>query len=49
MTTRVQLKKMLVVGLKGLGAKKLVAEVSDSSGTQRKGNIRRWKPLPSNS
>jgi hypothetical protein len=28
--------------------KKLVAEAGDSSGTQRMGNIRRWKPLPSN-
>jgi hypothetical protein len=27
---------------------KLVAEVGDSSGTQRKGNVRQWKPLPSN-
>jgi hypothetical protein len=27
---------------------KLVAEAGDSSGTQRKGNVRRWKPLPSN-
>jgi hypothetical protein len=26
---------------------KLVAEVVDSSGTQRKGNLPRWKPLPS--
>jgi hypothetical protein len=23
-----------------------VAEAEDSSGTQRKGNVRRWKPLP---
>jgi hypothetical protein len=28
--------------------KKLIAEVGDSSETQRKGNVRRWKPLPSN-
>jgi hypothetical protein len=27
---------------------KLVAEAGDSSRTQRNGNIRRWKPLPSN-
>jgi hypothetical protein len=27
---------------------KLVAEVGGSSGIQRKGNIHRWKPLPSN-
>jgi hypothetical protein len=27
---------------------KLIAEAGDSSGTQRKGNVRRWKPLPSN-
>jgi hypothetical protein len=27
---------------------KLVAEVEESSGTQSKGNVRRWKPLPSN-
>jgi hypothetical protein len=26
---------------------KLVAEVGNSSGTQRKGNVRRWKMLPS--
>jgi hypothetical protein len=26
----------------------LVAEAGDSSGTQRKGNIWYWKPLPSN-
>jgi hypothetical protein len=26
----------------------LVAEAGDSSRTQRKGNIRYWKPLPSN-
>jgi hypothetical protein len=25
-----------------------VAEAGDSSGTQSKGNVRRWKPLPSN-
>jgi hypothetical protein len=24
------------------------SEAVDSSGTQRKGNVRRWKPLPSN-
>jgi hypothetical protein len=30
-------------------SEKLVAEAGDSSGTQRKGNVRRWKPLPSNS
>jgi hypothetical protein len=27
---------------------KVVAEPEDTSGTQRKGNFRRWKPLPSN-
>jgi hypothetical protein len=27
---------------------KLVAEVGNSSGTQRKGNVCRWKPLQSN-
>jgi hypothetical protein len=27
---------------------KLVAEAGDSSGTQRKGNFRLWKLLPSN-
>jgi hypothetical protein len=27
---------------------KSAAEVGDSSGTQRKGVVRRWKPLPSN-
>jgi hypothetical protein len=27
---------------------KLVAEAGDSVGTQRKGNVRHWKPLPSN-
>jgi hypothetical protein len=25
----------------------LVAEAGDSSGTQMRGNVRRWKPLPS--
>jgi hypothetical protein len=29
-------------------SEKLVPEVGDSSGTQRKGNFRCWKPLPSN-
>jgi hypothetical protein len=24
----------------------LVAEAGDNSGTQSKGNVRRWKPLP---
>jgi hypothetical protein len=28
---------------------KLVAEAGDSSGIHRKGNFRRWKPLPNNS
>jgi hypothetical protein len=28
-------------------SEKLVAEARDSSGTQRKGNVHRWKPLPS--
>jgi uncharacterized protein (DUF3084 family) len=28
-------------------SEKLIAKGGDSSGTQRKGNIRRWKPLPS--
>jgi hypothetical protein len=27
---------------------KLVAEVMESSGTQKKGNVRRWKPLQGN-
>jgi hypothetical protein len=27
---------------------KLVAEAGDSSGTQKKGNVRHWKPLPDN-
>jgi hypothetical protein len=27
---------------------KLVAEDGDSSGTQKKGSVRRWKPLPNN-
>jgi hypothetical protein len=26
---------------------KLLGEAGDSSGTQRKRNVRRWKPLPS--
>jgi hypothetical protein len=30
-----------------LCCEKLVAEAGDSSGTQKKGNVRRWKPLPS--
>jgi hypothetical protein len=29
-------------------SEKLVAETGDSSGTQRKGDVRRWKPLPGN-
>jgi hypothetical protein len=29
-------------------SEKLVAEAEDCSGTQRKGNVRRWKPLTSN-
>jgi hypothetical protein len=28
-------------------SEQLVAEAGYSSGTQRKGNVRRWKPLPS--
>jgi hypothetical protein len=31
-----------------LRSEKLVAEAGDSSGTQRKGNVRYWKPLASN-
>jgi hypothetical protein len=27
---------------------KLLSEAGDSSGTQRKGNVRSWKPIPSN-
>jgi hypothetical protein len=27
---------------------KLISEVGDHSRTQRKGNVRRWKPLPNN-
>jgi hypothetical protein len=29
-------------------SEKLVSEAGKSSGTQRKGNVRLWKPLPSN-
>jgi hypothetical protein len=29
-------------------SEKLLAEAGESSGTQRKGNVRNWKPLPSN-
>jgi hypothetical protein len=29
-------------------SEKLVAEAGDISGTQRKGNVLRWKPLPGN-
>jgi hypothetical protein len=29
-------------------SEKLIAEAGDSSGTQRKGNFRRWKPLQNN-
>jgi hypothetical protein len=29
-------------------SEKLVAEAGDSSGNHKKGNVRRWKPLPSN-
>jgi hypothetical protein len=29
-------------------SEKLGAEVGDSSGTQRKGSVRRWEKLPSN-
>jgi hypothetical protein len=29
-------------------SEKLVAEAEEISGTQRKGNVRRWKPLPGN-
>jgi hypothetical protein len=29
-------------------SEKLVAEAGESSGTQGKGNVRCWKPLPSN-
>jgi hypothetical protein len=29
-------------------SEKLVAEAGDSSGTQRKGSVRNWKPLPIN-
>jgi hypothetical protein len=36
------------LGVPHVGSKKIVAEAGDSSGTQRKGNVRRWKPLPSN-
>jgi hypothetical protein len=32
----------------GCCCEKLVAEAGKSSGTQRKGNVRRWKTLPSN-
>jgi hypothetical protein len=36
------------LGVAVVRSEKLVAEVGDSSGTQRKGNVLRWKPLPSN-
>jgi hypothetical protein len=29
-------------------SEKLAAEAGYNSGTQRKGNVRRWKPLPEN-
>jgi hypothetical protein len=29
-------------------SEKLVVDAGDSSGTYRKENVRRWKPLPSN-
>jgi hypothetical protein len=29
-------------------SEKRVADDEDSSGTQRKGNVLRWKPLPNN-
>jgi hypothetical protein len=34
--------------LSQLSSEKLVAEAGDSTGAQRKGNVRRWKPLPNN-
>jgi hypothetical protein len=37
-----------VESLWGRFCQNLVAEARDSSGTQRKGNVKRWKPLPSN-
>jgi hypothetical protein len=40
-----QLSRLRVAAVR---SKKLVAEAGDSSGTQRKGNVCRWKPLPSN-
>jgi hypothetical protein len=29
-------------------SEKQIVEDEESSGTKRKGNVRRWKPLPSN-
>jgi hypothetical protein len=31
-----------------VGSEKLVADAGDILRTHRKGNVRRWKPLPSN-
>jgi hypothetical protein len=36
------------LGVTAVRNEKLVAEAGDSSGTQRKWNVRRWKSLPSN-
>jgi hypothetical protein len=36
------------LGVSVVRSEKLVAETGDSSGTQRKGNVNRWKPLASN-
>jgi hypothetical protein len=48
--------KLVAEQLEGCGSaivsfcsEELVAETGDSSGTQSKGNVRCWKPLPSNS
>jgi hypothetical protein len=43
-----ELDNLWVSGVVSYCCEKLVAEVGDRSGTQRKGNLRRWKPLPGN-
>jgi hypothetical protein len=39
---------MSQLGVAVVRNEKLVAESGKGSGTQRKGNVRRWKPLPNN-
>jgi hypothetical protein len=34
--------------VEAVSSEKLVTEAEESSGIQRKRNVRRWKPLPSN-